>query len=925
MSSTFDVCNQEEEVRSLKVSRDGRNVVSWYVSRCSIDRSNSFLRRVPNTNEDDDETQLDLEIDDLTSSSSSSSSDSEIEESEDTLPNLSKDDPYYAEMNRQKLWNYLFRNINHAVDELYCMCELESSIEQCEMAARVLTECQTDFQALADRLRLQSHAPENPKAMAWEVRKSSNSEKPTVVKALELAANNNLEPNWASDSEDEEDSGLHISTNVDDSGYDWSLSPGRRTLHEKLSSPERRKRSPSETKRLHEQRFFAAEKNRVKIDSARQDRFRLAAERSKDVNERNAQKLAMQEEMMWAKLGRADALHEAHLRWIVRKATSENTKVDEVGFIKSMTTEHRKASLQQRLDEVAERRERHLHQIRTRASTNFENVRAVTKRRDKRIESTIAEKHAAMLKRHEDVEARRQELQNDMKRKIVKIACKESNVSERRKDIKRGRRRGAKGLFLTTSSSYEPQMHDKADAARQNLILTSPGYTELGCYGEFRASDDTRRRYERLLARLEVDPESGGNPTASLSTQFAKVSTALRELIRFQETRSECDLHTFRRLGGIHRVAKWASCATAAVSFKVATEALRALRVSCEIAANRDYLLATNCLPELVDLLVWALTKFKNRELVQGALDAVTLPLRHSTCETYELVRRNVIPYIVNAGTMVYLADRFDQFRKGFSSGSDTHFLLKCVGFLEALTARASIRLQPVMTMADLRNPVVNVFKDTGLMGIVSLLISLVMEQRPQRRSESLVLTRKIMSISWMALKVLNNVARMDVELVQAALCSDSLQHEFIHMLSSFLSCCSREITANQTTIDDTEELLLTEVLILIGYYTLRNPANQERMRWGNAPNLLQQITNLPFQYFVDPIRQHVLFPTLASVCYQNTKNRAIMEHDLSSKMIQMYINRQREAQCAESSEWMMFAHRFPVFLWKDAIHFFNT
>ena len=147
-----------------------------------------------------------------------------------------------------------------------------------------------------------------------------------------------------------------------------SNSGPNRTLHEKLSSPDRRKRSPSETKRRQDHRFVIAGMNRLKIDSARQTRLRLAAEKVKHVNARKANKLAHQETLMWSRLTKADAQHEAHLRWIMRKAESENTKVDEVSFIQTLTAEHRKATLAQRLENVAVRRERYLHDIRTRAS-----------------------------------------------------------------------------------------------------------------------------------------------------------------------------------------------------------------------------------------------------------------------------------------------------------------------------------------------------------------------------------------------------------------------------------------------------------------------------------------------------------------------------------------------------------------------------
>ena len=118
------------------------------------------------------------------------------------------------------------------------------------------------------------------------------------------------------------------------------------------------------------------------------------------------------------------------------------------------------------------------------------------------------------------------------------------------------------------------------------------------------------------------------------------------------------------------------------------------------------------------------------------------------------------------------------------------------------------------------------------------------MESRPQRRSDSIVLSDNIQNLSVMALKVLNNVATLNFELVQATLSSGSLQQEFIHMLGFFLASCVG---------NNTSDILLQQVLILIGYYTLQNPSNQETMRWGNTPNLLQRLTNLPIQYFIEP------------------------------------------------------------------------
>lgn len=90
-----------------------------------------------------------LEMIDSSCPSMDSSSSSELDENLENSHSILDKDPYFTEPTlvafRQKLWYYLFRNMNHAIDELYCMCELESSIEQGELADRVLKSCSLDF------------------------------------------------------------------------------------------------------------------------------------------------------------------------------------------------------------------------------------------------------------------------------------------------------------------------------------------------------------------------------------------------------------------------------------------------------------------------------------------------------------------------------------------------------------------------------------------------------------------------------------------------------------------------------------------------------------------------------------------------------------------------------------------------------------
>jgi len=94
---------------------------------------------------------------------------------------------------RQRLWCYLFENLNRAIDELYFLCELESDVDQMKEALIVLDEAGVDFKDLKmrvdgfDRVRKGPGLPRpvsaastsssisskdqqrRPRAIAWEV------------------------------------------------------------------------------------------------------------------------------------------------------------------------------------------------------------------------------------------------------------------------------------------------------------------------------------------------------------------------------------------------------------------------------------------------------------------------------------------------------------------------------------------------------------------------------------------------------------------------------------------------------------------------------------------------------------------------------------------------------------------------------------
>ena len=59
---------------------------------------------------------------------------------------------------------------------------------------------------------------------------------------------------------------------------------------------------------------------------------------------------------------------------------------------------------------------------------------------------------------------------------------------------------------------------------------------------------------------------------------------------------------------------------------------------------------------------------------------------------------------------------------------------------------------------------------------------------------------------------------------------------------------------------------LLKELLLLIGFFALLEPRNQQVLLWGREPTVVHKLGSLPFAFFCDPKLAHVLLPTLLAV-----------------------------------------------------------
>ncbi|KAL6761382.1 hypothetical protein V8C86DRAFT_2536807 [Haematococcus lacustris] len=78
--------------------------------------------------------------------------------------------------------------------------------------------------------------------------------------------------------------------------------------------------------------------------------------------------------------------------------------------------------------------------------------------------------------------------------------------------------------------------------------------------------------------------------------------------------------------------------------------------------------------------------------------------------------------------------------------------------------------------------------------------------------------------------------------------------------------------------------LLLSEVLLLLGYFALGSPSNQAMLTWGRPPDcVLHRLLLLPPSCWEQPALTALLAPTLAAICCDNQRLSELVEVRVSA------------------------------------------
>ena len=176
-----------------------------------------------------------------------------------------------------------------------------------------------------------------------------------------------------------------------------------RTLHDKLMSPDKKKKTTSDLKREAEEKHARAMRIRSELENERVQKLQRTSQKLNRVNEWHAVRHMKLREGMYARHQRSESRHEAFLAQVVKRAGDESSKVNEVRFITSLNEENKKLMLRQKLHESELRRAEKLQVLKSKQKEDLAREEAVLERR-KLIEAEKLQRLAEIQRRKEEAQ-----------------------------------------------------------------------------------------------------------------------------------------------------------------------------------------------------------------------------------------------------------------------------------------------------------------------------------------------------------------------------------------------------------------------------------------------------------------------------------------------------------------------------------------
>lgn len=150
---------------------------------------------------------------------------------------------------------------------------------------------------------------------------------------------------------------------------------------------------------------------------------------------------------------------------------------------------------------------------------------------------------------------------------------------------------------------------------------------------------------------------------------------------------------------------------------------------------------------------------------------------------------------------------------------------------------------------------------------------------------EKNLLPQTVISAVVLSIKILNSIARIDLNFFQNMFSVNQLLQDSIYHCLNYIMNYSID---NLENAEETKELL-HETLLFISYFTLLNSKLQNVLLRGEI-TIAQRIVSLPFNYFCDKKLKEILFPTIMTISYDNIRCIEILGKEINFQMLILFL-----------------------------------
>ncbi|KAM5206530.1 S phase cyclin A-associated protein in the endoplasmic reticulum isoform 11-T21 [Hipposideros larvatus] len=746
-------------------------------------------------------------------------------------------------------------------------------------------------------------------------------------------------------------------------------------MHEKLSSPSR-KRTIAESKKKHEEKQMKAQQLREKLREEKTLKLQKLLEREKDVRKWKEELLDQRRRMMEEKLLHAEFKREVQLQAIVKKAQEEEAKEErqrrqEEKQARDEAVQERKRALeaerQARVEELLMKRKEQEARIEQQRQEKEKAREDAARERARDREERLAALTAAQQEAMEELQKKIQLKEHlSLKKYIVDIVVENTAPPESLKDEERQKHKKKakriKARMNSRAKEYESLMETK------NPGSDSPYKAKL------------QRLAKDLLKQLQVQ-DSG--PWAN--SKVSALDRTLGEIARILEKENVADQIAFQVAGGLTALEHILQAVVPATNAnaisrippKSVCSAINVYNLTCNnCSENCTDVLFSNKITFLMDLLLQCLTIYvpdennailgrnANKQVFEGlttgllkvgsvvfgclianrpdgssqpALPKIStqeMKNKPSQGDAFNSRVQDLISYVVSSGLIDKLCGCFLSVQGPVDESPRTATLLQHATCLlqGACTLCLAVTRRPYSIFDNNRQDPTGLtaaLQATDLAGVLHMLYCVLFHgsiSEPGTASPKESYPQSTVQVAIQSLRFFNSFAALDLPAFQSVVGAEGLSLAFRHIASSLLGHCSHVSC----------ESLLHEVIICVGYFTVCHPDNQVVVQSGRHPTVLQKLCQLPFRYFSDPRLIRVLFPSLIAACYNNRQNKTALEQEMACALLATFIqdfaqtpaqadnqSYQPKGKCLGSQDYLELANRFPQQAWEDARQFF--